>query len=407
MNVQPVPTERRLRLCVLGDLDGAHTQSWLQYFVQRGHEVHGVSYYPPSKPPGGVRVHVLAPQSRAAGGAAVRAGRRLPPSVQRLLSLLRYRRAGLKRVVQELAPDVFHAHYLVEHGLYGTAANYRPYIVSAWGSDVLVEAAKSRASRSIARFVLRRADLATANNRHMAREMVLKLGADRGFLQHIVLGVERGFLDQREASVNSRAQNEGHTPTVISTRSLEGPLYNVDVVVRAMARVRERSPRARLVVAGEGRLRPETEALAQRLGLADAVQFTGLLPRDAFRTALADAEVYVSVPSSDGTSVALLQAMAVGCFPVVTDLPSQRELVEQGVRGLRVTPRDDAALAEAIVRALEDRELRRSALERNRSFVEEYGLLETNMARMESWYYRLAGRAGEAEPPSGQGGSED
>ncbi|MDP3767189.1 MAG: glycosyltransferase, partial [Dehalococcoidia bacterium] len=118
-------------------------------------------------------------------------------------------------------------------------------------------------------------------------------------------------------------------------------------------------------------------------------------PQDAFRRALTDAEVFASVPSSDATSVALLQAMGVGCFPVVSDLPSQQELVEQG-RGLRVPVRDEQALADAIIQALEDRELRRSAVERNRLFVEEYGLQETNMARMEAWYYRLAGRAGEA-----------
>ena len=105
----------------------------------------------------------------------------------------------------------------------------------------------------------------------------------------------------------------------------------------------------------------------------------------------------VSVPSADGTSVALLQAQAAGCFPLISDLPSQQELVEQDVTGLRVPVRDEAALAEAICAALEDGSLRRAAAGRNRAFVEEYGVQETNMARMEAWYYRLAGRAGDAE----------
>jgi glycosyltransferase involved in cell wall biosynthesis len=127
------------------------------------------------------------------------------------------------------------------------------------------------------------------------------------------------------------------------------------------------------------------------------VRFVGYLPPEALRDALAGAEVFVSVPSSDATSVALLQAMGVGCFPIVSDLPSQQELVEHGASGLRVPVRDGDALADATVRALEDRELRRAAVERNRRFVEEYGLLETNMAKMEAWYYRLAGRPEEAE----------
>ncbi|MEX0786316.1 MAG: glycosyltransferase, partial [Dehalococcoidia bacterium] len=329
-------------------------------------------------------------------GASARMAGVLPPSLQRLANLLRYRRAGLREAVEAIAPDVLHAHYLVEHGLYATAAAFDPYVVSAWGSDVLVEAARSPINRAIARFAVGRADLVTANNKHMAREIVRRLGKEPGWVQHIVLGVERDFLREPEASVNARTPDPGRVPTVLSTRSLDTPLYNVDTILRAMARVRERVPSARLVIAGEGRLRPRLEALAAELGLGAAAQFAGFLSTDALRGALLDAEVFVSVPTSDGTSVALLQAMGSGCFPIVSDLPSQRELVD-GERGARVPVRDEATLAEAIVRAIEDHELRRAALEANRRFVEEYGVLETNMARMEAWYYRLAGRAGEIE----------
>ena len=404
--IDPVAPERRLRIGVVGDLDGVHTQSWLRYFVRRGHDVHGVSYYAPARPPEGVRVHALRTASggesfrgRTRPGASVRLAQRLPIGLQRLANLVRYRRAGLRQVVEHIGPEVLHAHFLLEHGLYATAAAFRPYVVSAWGSDVLVDAARSTLNRALARFVLRRATLATANNRYMLREMVLKLGIERAFAQHVVLGVTREFLDGARPSVNAQARDATRAPTVISTRSLDTPLYNIDVIVRAMARVRERLPAARLVVVGEGRLQPQLESLAGRLALGDGVRFAGYLSQDELRGALVDAEAFVSVPSSDATSVALLQAMGVGCFPIVSDLPSQEELVQQGVRGLRVPVRDEAALAEAIVRALEDGELRRAAVERNRVFVEEYGVLETNMARMEAWYYRLAGRAGEVNPP--------
>jgi glycosyltransferase involved in cell wall biosynthesis len=403
MTVQQVAREHRLRICVVGDLEGPHTQSWLSYFVERGHEVHGVSYYAPSRPPQGVQMHGLHPAGgggsfpgRMRPGATARLGRNLPINAQRLVNLLRYRRAGLAATVREIAPDVLHAHYLIEHGLYATSANFHPYVVSAWGSDVLVEAAHSRVSRAIARFALGRADLATANNRHMAREMVLKLGIERAYVQHIVLGVSRGFLDDAAPSVNVQLQNDG-TPTILSTRSLDKPLYNIDVILRAMARVRDSVPAARLAVAGDGQLRPKLERLARELRLGDAVTFVGSLPEHELRTAMTNAQVFVSTPSSDGTSVALLQAMGVGCFPIVSDLPSQQELVENGTQGFRVPVRDEGALAGAIVHALEDSALRRSAAERNRAFVEDYGVLETNMARMEAWYYRLAGRTADLE----------
>ncbi|MCH7699666.1 MAG: glycosyltransferase, partial [Chloroflexi bacterium] len=335
---------------------------------------------------------------RPASGARPGLASRLPPGLRRLANLLRYRRAGIAAAVDEIAPDVLHAHYLVEHGLYATSANFRPYIVSAWGSDVLVDAATSTLNRAIARFVLRRASLATANNRHMIREMVQKLGAAPADVQHIVLGVSREYIASAGRAIDEAAGHDDRTPTVISSRSLDSPLYNVDTIIRSMMHVREQTPDAKLVVAGEGQLRPKLEALAESLGLRDTVHFAGQLSQEALQRAFIDADVFVSVPSSDGTSVALLQAMVAGTFPIVSDLPSQRELVDDGVSGLRVPVRDEQALADSIARALEDSELRRDAAEINRAFVNEYGVLETNMARMESWYYRLAGRTSEADP---------
>jgi glycosyltransferase involved in cell wall biosynthesis len=262
---------------------------------------------------------------------------------------------------------------------------------------VLVEPEQSRISRQIARFALGRADLATANNRHMARQMVIDLGVDRGKLQHIVLGVSRRFLDQLGESVNLRANNASPR-TVLSTRSLDTPLYNIDTILRAMAQVRERVPNARLVLAGDGRLRPELEALARELRMGDGVSFVGTVTEGELRELMTNAHVFVSTPSSDATSVAVLQAMAAGCFPIVSHLPSQQELVSNAEQGLRVVPGDEVGLAAAIVTALEDPGRRRATAERSRSFVEDYGVLETNMARMEAWYYRLANRAEEYEP---------
>jgi glycosyltransferase involved in cell wall biosynthesis len=390
--ITPVSPSDRLRLCVVGDMDGIHTRSWLRYFVERGHEVHAVSYYAPSRPLEVEAVHALNPTrplgSRAAAGASAQGV--TPPSLLRLANAVRYWRRGLGRVVREIRPDVLHAHYVVEHGFYAALAGYHPYVVTAWGSDVLVAAASSPLARAIARFALRRADLVTSNNSHMARRIV-ELGVAEERVAVVTLGAERYFLEDPEATVNLRP-SEAHPPTVISTRSLDSAQYQVDVILRAVARVRSALADVRLVVAGEGRLRPRLEALASELGLGSAVEFVGFLDREAFRNALARAHVFVSVPQSDATSVALLQAMAVGCFPIVSDLPTQEELVEDGANGFRVPVGGEVTLAERILAALSDADLRRQAVPLNRALVEEKGLSENNMARMEEWYYRLAGR---------------
>ncbi len=394
--IAPVSPDSRLRIAVLGDFDSVHTRSWLRWFIERGHDVHAVSFYPPATTLDGVTLHALSSRTRRARrlasdtevSAAPAADARLPRGLIRIAHALRYQRAGLRRTLRAIAPDVVHAHFLVEHGFYGALANVHPYVVTAWGSDVLVEPERDRVSRMIARWTMGRADLLTSNNQYMAERMIA-LGARRDRVEIVTLGADRYVLDAHERSANVRPHEPSRPPVILSTRAHE-PLYNIEEIFDAYEIVRDSRPDARLVVAHEG---PQTGKLRQRAqASAGQIEFLGHVGREAFRDALTDAEVFVSVPSSDGTSVALLQAMAAGCFPIVSDLPTQRELIDDGVNGLRVPLHRPDLLAAAILRALGDPELRRSAAAANRRRVEERGLNENEMLRMEALYLRLRAR---------------
>jgi glycosyltransferase involved in cell wall biosynthesis len=176
---------------------------------------------------------------------------------------------------------------------------------------------------------------------------------------------------------------------MISDRALE-PLYNVDVVIRAFARLRERMPDARLVVAHDGSERGRLEALAGELA-SGAVSFTGRLGANELAEALSRAHVYVSVPSSDSMALSTVEAMAAGCFPVVSDLASNEGWLTYGENAFVVPVRDEVRLADAMHEAFRNANLRRSAAEVNRAKAAADGLRERNMLLMERHYYRLAG----------------
>jgi glycosyltransferase involved in cell wall biosynthesis len=382
---------RPLRIAVLGDFESTHTRRWLRVFIERGHDVHAISYYWPAAELPGVTLHVLAGgEAPSATSGGERSGmplvERLPRSLLRLIHGLRYRRAGLSRVLAELKPDVFHAHYAVEHGFYGALAGYHPYVLSAWGSDLYIESYK-KAGRAIAGWSLRRADLVSANDPALA-DRAIELRMLREKVAVVRLGTDRFFLEG-PTSVNLEA-DVAAPPTIISDRALE-PLYNVDLVIRAFALVRQRLPTARLVVAHDGSQRATLEALAAEIGLRDAVTFLGRLDAVALRDALTAAHVFVSVPSTDSFAVSTFEAMAAGAFPVLSDLPSARGMIEHGSNGLLVPHGDPTSLAEALYQALTDAALRRRAAIENRKRVEADGLTEKNMLAMEQHYYRLAG----------------
>lgn len=266
-------------------------------------------------------------------------------------------------------------------------AGYHPYVVSAWGSD-LFRAPRSPAGAFIARYAIGRAELVTANDPALARE-ALRLGAAPERVAVVRLGLDRDFLEAPLGSVNLKPESAG-PPTVISDRALE-PLYNIDVVIRAFGRLRERLPAARLVVAGQGSQREKLGRLAAEVGPASAIEFVGQVDQAHLQSLLSAAHVYVSAPSSDSLSLSTMEAMAAGAFPVVSDLPSQDWITDR-VNGLRVPVREVEGLAERLYLALTDDAMRREAVAPNRARVQAEGDLEKNMLLMERQYYRLAGR---------------
>jgi glycosyltransferase involved in cell wall biosynthesis len=132
----------------------------------------------------------------------------------------------------------------------------------------------------------------------------------------------------------------------------------VDWVMRAMPRVRERVPGARLVVVGDGPFRAELEQAARRLGVGEAVEFRGFLPRAEKVRALQQAWALVQPSPKEGWGLTVVEAGACGTAVVAADSPGLRDSVRRDETGLLVPYGDDARLAAALARVLEDGALR-------------------------------------------------
>lgn len=129
------------------------------------------------------------------------------------------------------------------------------------------------------------------------------------------------------------------------------------VLLRAFARVVERIPTARLVVAGLGDLADAT-ALARELGIEDAVEFPGWVT-GAQKSQLLERAALVAHPSfAEALPMAVLEALAAGRPVVASRVGGIPEVVEHGTNGLLVEPGDVDELAAALTRLLTDHPLR-------------------------------------------------
>ncbi len=125
------------------------------------------------------------------------------------------------------------------------------------------------------------------------------------------------------------------------------PEKGLHALVAAWPRVRERHPRARLTLLGEGPERTGLEALAARLGLSEAVALPGAT--DDPGAALRAADLFVHPSREEGMSIALLEAMALGMPLVASSIPGNRRLIAERKHGRLAPPDDPEGLAQAIL----------------------------------------------------------
>ena len=327
-----------LRIAYLSIGRHIHTERWLRYFVERGHDVHLLTVQPGPMP--GVTVHDI---TSSLG----------PKPVRYAQSLLK-----VKALLAKLDPDVLHTHFLTGFGYWGWLSGFRPFLLTVWGDDVYQTPFESRAKLWLARNALRAADWISGDSVDML-EKAIELGARRERTETLQLGVDfRQFRpnvpEATRLAVRARHATPPGAPVVLSTRSFSQPYYNIPLFVDAIPELSRRHPDAVFWIAGyEGR-DGAVRAQAERLGVLPAVRFLGRVPHEELQDVVAAADVFVTIPSLDATAVSLLEAMAAGKAIVTSALPSAMEWVVDGTSGRGVPAGELAPLVDTLSQLIAD-----------------------------------------------------
>ena len=241
----------------------------------------------------------------------------------------------------------------------------RPLVVSPWGRDVLVDAA-TEPGRTWAATAFAAADWTVVNSGAIARAAIAA-GADPARMSYIIWHTQiAGFGPDRADHRGLTAQLgwPDDAVVVLSLRNFQ-ERTNLDVLVRAFARLRAETGNARLLLAARaGATREQIERLVDELGLRDDVRFHRVEPEDLPALA-ASADMVVTIAATDSSPSSLLEAMASGRPLVAGFCPSIDEWVEQGQGAEMVECRDEQAVYRAMARLAADDALRRAYGERN------------------------------------------
>ena len=183
---------------------------------------------------------------------------------------------------------------------------------------------------------------------------------------------------------------------VVGTVCVLRPQKALDVLLRAAQLLRAEFPRLRLVIAGNGPERERLEAMTAEIGLDGSVDFLG--QRNDVPALLSAFDVAVSSSDFEGTPLAVMEYMAAAKPIVATRVGGVPELIDHGVNGLLVEPRDPAALAASIAQLLRDRDYGETLGARARERQRKEFDIEAAVRRIERLYEDLYAASPRADP---------
>jgi glycosyltransferase involved in cell wall biosynthesis len=149
---------------------------------------------------------------------------------------------------------------------------------------------------------------------------------------------------------------------IIVTRNLED-IYDIPTALRAFAVIRSAYPDATLTVAGSGPRLDALQQLAQTLGVADGVRFTGRIDNEHITELYRNADLMLNPSTADNMPISLLEAMASAVPIVTTNVGGIPHLVTDARNALLVAPGDPSAMAAAAIRVFAEEGLARRLVE--------------------------------------------
>jgi L-malate glycosyltransferase len=258
----------------------------------------------------------------------------------------------LKQVLRRIQPDLVHAGTIQTSSFLTALAGFHPLVTMSWGSDLLKDADRSLWMRRVTRFTLDRTDVLVGDCQAV-KERAARFGFPPERTVIFPWGVNLEHFKPGASTIRKQLGWKDDY-VLLSLRSWE-PIYGVDLLLKAFIRAARIAPQLRLILLGAGSQANLLRSLIAESGLQDRVYLGGLTTNRDLPEYYRAADLYVSASHSDGSSVSLLESLACARPVLVSDIPGNREWIEEGEQGWFFPPADEDALVTAILRAYDQR----------------------------------------------------
>jgi len=377
-----------MRICYLADGRYIHARRWLRYFNDHGHEMSLLSFAPMTQQ-----------DIEAVEQAGARYFGELSPFYLKNFWRTAAQISRLRKLLRDEKIDVVHSHFVGVNAWYGALSQFHPTVITVMGGDILGEDWKPGPDireRWLTPYALRNADLITCWSNNLV-PVVRRYTGPKAPIEVVHGGVElERFSPGPRPRYLLERLNLPETARVILSPRLMRPLYNLDQIALAASSVCAAVPDAYFIfavlpAATDKEFEARVRDIFARGSARDRVQFVGAIPHDEMADFYRLADVTVSIPSSDGTPMSVLESMACKTPVLVSRIPNyDSHYIEEEKTVMMVDPKNPEAVATALIILLQDRSLAQSLASEAERRVRLSGSYESQMAKMNQLYENVS-----------------
>jgi len=307
----------------------------------------------------------------------------------------------LKKTLAAHRIDVLHCHFLGVNTWYAALANHHPLVITVMGGGDVVGPdwrPQGRVAGYLTPFALRRADLITSWSPLMAEVVRPYCREETPIVPlHGGINLDVFYPGERPDYLYSRWDLPSGAPIIFSPRLMR-PLSNLDRLAAAFIRLHDQIPEAYILFAYpvQDAVQDYDRRVREMLSnspAADRVRFIGTVPHHEMADHYRLASLTVSIPSTDGTPMSVLESLACGTPAVIGDLPDyDRYYFDPNSTVLAADPQNPIAITDAMFRLLREPGLAEKLTAEGKHRVAARGSYEAQMSLLASHYEKLGPR---------------
>jgi glycosyltransferase involved in cell wall biosynthesis len=293
-----------------------------------------------------------------------------------------------RKVYKKFRPDVVHTGYVWQVGILASIFNIHPHLSMPWGSDVLFQPEKNFIIKKIVKKVMNQCDHIHCDAEYVKHRIKEEYKIDESKFSVFPRGVNLKQFTPLD-KINCRKQL-GIDPgkfVIHFNRHFE-PVYGIDTLLEGYRIFASKKDDVLLLMVSSGSLKGKIEKFLKDNVLGSKVNIIGGIPNNKMPLYLSASDVYLSTSISDGTSLSLLEAIAMGLGLIVTDVPALKYWITEK-NGILVQRNSPSQVAGALEEYYNNRQLIRAHGDKNISIAKEKADWDKNYSKLREIYKNI------------------